>query len=64
FNPHLTLERSRRRIDWRPVMDAIGQEPVGDAWLVDRVVVFESQTLRTGAVHTPRAEIELQPVPE
>jgi 2'-5' RNA ligase len=52
YRPHLTLARGRR-------LPGLGDEPVGDPWLVSGLVVFESQTKPSGAVHIPRAEIPL-----
>jgi 2'-5' RNA ligase len=52
YRPHLTLARGRR-------LPRLGNEPVGEAWVVESVVVFESQTKPSGAVHIARAEIPL-----
>ncbi len=60
FLPHLTLARCKRRTDMSAAVDAVGRDPIGDAWRVDRMTVFESQTLREGAVHTPRGAVMLQ----
>jgi 2'-5' RNA ligase len=59
YRPHLTLARCRAPADLRPVLAALGDDPVGPAWRVDAVTVFESRTERDGARHTPRAVIEL-----
>jgi len=59
FRPHLTLARCRTPTDLRPVIAALGDEPVGPAWRVETVTVFESQTRRDGARYTPRAVIAL-----
>jgi 2'-5' RNA ligase len=53
YRPHLTLARGRR-------LPRLGEEPVGEPWLVESVVVFESQTKPSGAVHIARAEIPLR----
>jgi 2'-5' RNA ligase len=60
YLPHLTLARCKRRTDMREAAAAVGPEPVGEPWLVDRVVLFESETRREGAVHTKVAEILLR----
>jgi 2'-5' RNA ligase len=52
YRPHLTLARGRR-------LPRLGDEPVGEPWLVAALVVFESQTKPSGAVHIRRAEIPL-----
>ena len=58
--PHLTLARCKRRTDMSAAVEAVGPEPIGEPWRVDRMTVFESRTLREGAVHTPRGEVVLQ----
>ena len=52
FRPHLTLARGRR-------LPHVGDDPVGEPWLVESLLVFESQTKPSGAVHIARAEIPL-----
>jgi 2'-5' RNA ligase len=52
YRPHLTLARGRR-------LPRLGDETVGEPWLVSSVVVFESLTKPSGALHIPRAEIPL-----
>jgi len=61
FLAHLTLARCRVRTLMTTAAAAIGPEPVGDAWLVDHVTLFESRLLPTGAEHVVRAEIPLGP---
>jgi 2'-5' RNA ligase len=60
YLPHLTLARCKRRTDMSSAVHAVGAAPIGESWRVDRMTVFESQTLREGAVHTPRGEVVLQ----
>jgi len=60
YLPHLTLARCKRRTDMSAAVDAVGPDRIGEPWRVDRVTVFESQTRREGAVHTPRGEVVLQ----
>lgn len=59
FRPHLTLARCRVPIDLRRVITAIGSEPVGPAWEVDAVSVFESFREADGARYEERATIAL-----
>ena len=59
FHPHVTVARARRPHDLRPVVAALTDEPVGPAWTLDEVVLFESETRPTGAVHTERARLPL-----
>ncbi len=59
FVPHLTLARCRRATNMRAAMDALGPEPVGPAWTVDAVTLYESRLGTGPAVYVPRAEIPL-----
>lgn len=49
FHPHLTMARLARSGDLRPVVEALGPEPVGPAWVVSKVVLYESLLRREGA---------------
>jgi RNA 2',3'-cyclic 3'-phosphodiesterase len=49
FRPHVTVARSRERVDLRPHVDALGAEPVGPAWRVADVVLLASETRPDGA---------------
>jgi 2'-5' RNA ligase len=60
FRPHLTLARFRNQTDVRAVIAAIGNEPVGPAWEVDELTLFESVRRAEGARYVGRATIELQ----
>ena len=55
FRPHLTLARFREPTDLRTVCAGIGSDPVGPAWRVDEVVLYESVLHPRGAQHTARA---------
>jgi 2'-5' RNA ligase len=59
FLPHLTLARHRTPADLRRVCAAIGPEPVGPAWTVDEMVLFESELRTDGARHTVGARVPL-----
>jgi len=59
YRPHLTLARLRAPIDLRDSIATIGDEPVGPAWRVEAVTVYESRTLHSGARYTPRVTIPL-----
>jgi 2'-5' RNA ligase len=52
FRPHVTLARARDRRDVRPLLEALGSDPVGPAWTLDEVVLFESETHSEGARYT------------
>jgi 2'-5' RNA ligase len=60
FHPHLTLARCKTPADLRPVVAALGSDPVGPAWTVSEVVVFESRLRSAGAEYIPRARIPLR----
>jgi 2'-5' RNA ligase len=51
FRPHLTLARIRTPRPIQPLLREIGSAPIGRAWTVDDIVVFESDTRADGAVH-------------
>jgi 2'-5' RNA ligase len=59
FVPHLTLSRFREPTDLRPLCSAIGAEPVGDAWSVDDVVLYESRLRPEGAQHVARGHLRV-----
>jgi 2'-5' RNA ligase len=59
FRPHLTLSRSAHPIDLRPAVGALGRDPVGAAWDVGALTVYESQLRREGARYLERATIAL-----
>lgn len=59
FRPHLTLARCARPSDLRAPVAAIGPDPVGPAWDVGALAVYESQLRRDGARYLERASIVL-----
>ena len=59
YQPHLTLGRVRNPTDLRPAIAAFGDAPVGPAWAIDAVTVYESKTHREGAQYIARATIAL-----
>ena len=59
FRPHLTLARCRDATDLRPAIAAVGDDPVGPAWDVDAITVYESERLADGARYIERAQILL-----
>jgi 2'-5' RNA ligase len=59
YHPHLTLARCKTPTDLRPAVAALRDHDFGDAWRVDRVVLYESNVRRTGAEYTERASIPL-----
>jgi 2'-5' RNA ligase len=60
FLPHLTLARHRTLTDLRRVCAAVGPEPVGPAWTVDEIVLFESELRTDGARHTVSARVAIR----
>jgi RNA 2',3'-cyclic 3'-phosphodiesterase len=61
YHPHVTLARCKAPTDLRTAVAALGAEPVGPAWMVDEVVLFESRTRREGAEYVERATFLLVP---
>lgn len=59
FEPHLTLARLKRTVDLSEDVDALRNVPVGPAWELRDLVLFESETRRRGAVYTEQARFPL-----
>jgi 2'-5' RNA ligase len=59
FVPHLTLARFREPTDLRKLGAALGADPVGPAWDVDEIVLYESELRPEGARHTARARFSV-----
>jgi 2'-5' RNA ligase len=59
FRPHLTLVRCATPTDLRAPIAAFGSEPVGPAWDVDALTVFESDLRPEGARYIERATVPL-----
>jgi RNA 2',3'-cyclic 3'-phosphodiesterase len=59
FTAHLTVARCRRPLPVGSVVASIGDGPFGRAWDVREVVLFESDTRPTGAVHREVAAVPL-----
>ncbi len=59
FRPHLTLARFRAPSDLRAMIDSIGGDPIGPAWDVESVTVYESRLDAGGARYMERATIAL-----
>ena len=59
FRPHITLARFRQPIDAREVIARIGEDPIGPAWTVDGVTVYESRRDRDGARYLARGTVPL-----
>ena len=59
FRAHLTLARANRPRDLRQVIDALDASGESEPWIVDEVVLFESDRRPEGAVHTEQARFTL-----
>lgn len=59
YHPHLTLARWKAPTDLRATVAALEAGPLGPAWTVEEVVLFESTTKPTGAEHTEWARFRL-----
>ena len=60
YHPHLTLARWKAPADLRETVAALEAGPLGPAWTVEEVVLFESVTKPTGAEHAERARFRLR----
>ena len=59
FRPHVTLARFAAPGDLRTMIAAIGSDPVGPAWEIDAVTVYESVRRSDGAEYFARATVPL-----
>lgn len=59
FHPHLTLARLRDPGDVTPAVEALGDGPVGPAFTVEEVVLYESRLSRKGARYEPLSAVAL-----
>lgn len=59
FRPHLTIARCARPADLRAPVASIGAGPIGEAWDVDALVVYESELLPQGSRYIERAVVPL-----
>jgi 2'-5' RNA ligase len=59
FVPHLTLARFREPTDLRRLAADFGTDPVGAAWQVEQIVLYESELRAEGARHTARARVSV-----
>lgn len=59
FRPHLTVARAHRACDARSLVERLWTGPAGPPWTVEQIVLFESETRATGAVHAARASFRL-----
>jgi len=59
FRAHLTVARVPRPRDVATVLAALGEEPVGESWVVEDVVLVASDTRPTGAVYSEVARVPL-----
>ena len=57
FAAHLTVARVPRSRDVTAVLAALGDDPVGEPWVVDDVVLIASDTRSTGAVYSEIARV-------
>jgi 2'-5' RNA ligase len=59
LRPHVTVARCPRARDLRPMVAALGEEPVGRPWTAAEVRLMTSDTRPTGAVHAEIARCAL-----
>jgi 2'-5' RNA ligase len=59
YRGHLTLARAPKARDLRAAVAALDARGDSDAWTVDEIVLFDSETRSDGAVHTEIARFRL-----
>jgi 2'-5' RNA ligase len=59
FSPHLTVARLRVPSNVAEVVAALGTDPVGPAWTVGDVTVYQSRLSPKGATYSPLARLPL-----
>jgi RNA 2',3'-cyclic 3'-phosphodiesterase len=59
YHPHLTLARWKTPTDARTIVDAFGPAPVGEAWRLADVVLYESVLRSVGAQYVAREVVPL-----
>ncbi|MGH9041430.1 MAG: RNA 2',3'-cyclic phosphodiesterase [Acidimicrobiia bacterium] len=59
FRSHLTVARMRDPDDVTPVLGALGSEPVGEAWTVAEVVLYQSHLSPSGSRYSVLAQLPL-----
>lgn len=60
YHPHLTLARLKVPGDVGPAVEAVGDVPVGGAFVVSEVVLHQSRLSRTGARYEPVSAVALE----
>jgi 2'-5' RNA ligase len=60
FRAHLTIARATRPTDLRAAVAALDAAGTGPAWSATELVLFDSDTRATGAVHTEVARLGLR----
>ncbi len=59
YRPHLTLARMSSPKNVTPEVEALAGVTIGAAFVVEEIVLMESETRRTGAVYHPIARLPL-----
>lgn len=60
YHPHLTLARLKVPGDVTPAVEALGEEPVGPAFVVSEVVLYESRLSPKGARYEAMGAVALE----
>jgi 2'-5' RNA ligase len=60
FEPHLTVRRLSSVVDARPVVTALGHEPIGDAWIAREVLLEESSFPHQPVRHSVVSRVTLR----
>jgi 2'-5' RNA ligase len=59
FRSHLTVARLRDPGDVTPALVALGDDPVGEAWTVEEIVLYQSRLSPSGSRYSVLAELPL-----
>lgn len=59
FSPHLTVARLRVPANVAAAVTALGTEPVGPAWTVGEITLYQSRLSPKGATYSPLAQLPL-----
>jgi 2''-5'' RNA ligase len=59
FRSHLTVARLRDPGDVTPALAALGDDPVGEAWTVEEIVLYQSRLSPSGSTYSALAHLPL-----
>lgn len=60
FHSHLTVARLRDPADVTPVVTTLGDEPVGEPWTVEEIILYQSRLSPSGSSYSMLARLPLR----